>query len=211
MNDSLPVGCVIMASGLSRRFGSNKLLANFCGEPVLCRAFAVTDTPQLAARIVVTRSEQVRDLCEAHRIPALLHNLPGRNDTVRLGLSALLEQLPELAGCMFLPGDQPLLRRTTVEQLVEHFQAQNKAEQDIFRLGAQALDGLSPLVGSPVLFGKRYFPELLTLPEGKGGSVLLKQYPARVHIVCIADREELLDADTPQALAQLEALAGQVR
>ncbi|MBD9242256.1 MAG: nucleotidyltransferase family protein, partial [Ruminococcaceae bacterium] len=26
-NRSLPVGCVIMASGLSTRFGSNKLLA----------------------------------------------------------------------------------------------------------------------------------------------------------------------------------------
>lgn len=211
MNDPLPVGCVIMASGLSRRFGSNKLLADFCGEPVLCHAFTATDTPQLAARIVVTRSEEVRALCEAHHVPALLHSLPGRNDTVRLGLSALLEQLPELGGCMFLPGDQPLLRCTTVEQLVERFRAQNKTEQDIFRPGAQALDDLSPLVGSPVLFGKAYFPELLTLPEGKGGSVLLKRYPARVHTACIADREELLDADTPQALAQLKTLAGQVR
>ena len=211
MNDFSPVGCVIMASGLSCRFGSNKLLADFCGEPVLCRAFAATDTSQLAARIVVTRSEEVRTLCETYHIPVLLHSLPGRNDTVRLGLSSLLEQLPELVGCMFLPGDQPLLRRTTVEQLVEHFCAQNKTEQDIFRLGAQAHDALSPLVGSPVLFGRTYFPELLTLPEGKGGSVLLKRYPARVHTACIADREELLDADTPEALAQLKLLARQAR
>ena len=40
MKELLPVGCVIMASGVSRRFGSNKLLADFCGEPMLCRAFA---------------------------------------------------------------------------------------------------------------------------------------------------------------------------
>ena len=33
-----PVGCVIMASGLSTRFGSNKLLADFGGRPMLCRA-----------------------------------------------------------------------------------------------------------------------------------------------------------------------------
>ena len=32
MKELLPVGCVIMASGLSQRFGSNKLLAPFCGE-----------------------------------------------------------------------------------------------------------------------------------------------------------------------------------
>ena len=109
MKKSLTVGCVIMASGLSRRFGTNKLLADFCGQPMLCRAFDATATPGIAARIVVTRSEEVQALCRAQGVPVLLHSLPGRNDTVRLGLSALLEQLPELSGCMFLPGDQPLL------------------------------------------------------------------------------------------------------
>ena len=115
------VGCVIMASGQSRRFGSNKLLADFCGQPMLCRAFAATATPNLAARIVVTRAVEVQALCTAHSIPVLLHQQPGRNDTVRLGLSALLAQLPELAGCMFLPGDQPLLRRESVEALTDAF------------------------------------------------------------------------------------------
>ena len=62
MKELLPVGCVIMASGLSQRFGSNKLLAPFCGEPMLCRAFAATDTPRLSARIVVTRSDEVAQL-----------------------------------------------------------------------------------------------------------------------------------------------------
>ena len=121
MKKSLTVGCVIMASGLSRRFGTNKLLADFCGQPMLCRAFDATATPGIAARIVVTRSEEVQALCRAQGVPVLLHSLPGRNDTVRLGLSALLEQLPELSGCMFLPGDQPLLRRETVEAMTALF------------------------------------------------------------------------------------------
>ncbi len=51
------------------------------------------------------------------------------------------------------------------------------------------------------------FPELCALPEGKGGNVLLKKYPEHVHTVYIADRNELADADTPEALAKLEALA----
>ena len=59
MKKSLTVGCVIMASGLSRRFGTNKLLADFCGQPMLCRAFDATATPGIAARIVETRSEDV--------------------------------------------------------------------------------------------------------------------------------------------------------
>ena len=169
------------------------------------------------ARIVVTRSEEVQALCRAQGVPVLLHSLPGRNDTVRLGLSALLEQLPELSGCMFLPGDQPLLRRETVEAMTERFcqerlypaEWQKETEREIFRLGAVAENDPAPLVGSPVLFGSSFFPELLTLPENKGGNVLLKKYPAQVRTVCIADSAELLDADTPEVLQQLEALARQ--
>lgn len=217
MKKSLTVGCVIMASGLSRRFGTNKLLVDFCGQPMLCRAFDATATPGIAARIVVTRSEEVQALCRAHGVPVLLHSLPGRNDTVRLGLSALLEQKPELSGCMFLPGDQPLLCRETVEAMTERFcreqpsptEWQKETEREIFRLGFRVRNDPSPLTGSPVLFEKGLFQELLTLPQGMGGSVLLRKYPAHVHTVYIADRNELADADTPEALAQLEALARQ--
>lgn len=209
---SLPlIGCVIMASGLSTRFGSNKLLADFGGRPMLCRALDATDTPALAARVVVTRSPEVRQLCRAQNVPCILHSLPGRNDTVRLGLEAVLEQCPDLAGCMFLPGDQPLLTRQSVERMVDacgrdramRAGQQKETEREIFRLGHRAKNDPSPLLGSPVLFGNAYFPQLRTLPEGKGGNVLIRQYPERVHAVYTARREELCDADTPEALEEL--------
>lgn len=190
-------GCVLMASGLSTRFGSNKLLAQFDGQPLLCRAFAATDTPQLSARIVVTRSAQVQALCKAQGIPVVLHDLSGRNDTVRLGLVALLERCPDLAGCMFLPGDQPLLRTESVEAVVRAFYSTKK--RDICRLSYEGR------AGSPVLFGRRYFELLQHLPEGKGGSFLIRQYPDAVQEVPAASLWELADADTPEALAQLEA------
>ena len=50
-----------MASGLAKRFGSNKLLAEFDRKPLLCRAFAVTEGLH---RVVVTRSTEVQALCE---------------------------------------------------------------------------------------------------------------------------------------------------
>ena len=86
---------------------------------------------------------------------------------------------------------------------------QKETEREIFRLGFRVRNDPSPLTGSPVLFEKGLFQELLTLPQGMGGSVLLRKYPAHVHTVYIADRNELADADTPEALAQLEALARQ--
>ena len=100
-----------MASGLAKRFGSNKLLAEFDGKPLLCRAFAVTKGLH---RVVVTRSTEVQTLCEECGIPVLHHALPFRSDTVRLGLEYLLPRFPAMSGCVFLPGDQPLLTRKTL-------------------------------------------------------------------------------------------------
>ena len=204
------VGCVIMASGLAVRFGSDKLLADFGGAPLIARALAVTASPALAARVVVTRSAEVARLARAAGASTILHSLPGRNDTVRLGLEALLEQCPGLAGCIFLPGDQPLLQRETLEALITAFaQTQKETERAIFRLGARAAHGPDTVVGSPVLFGCGYFPALCTLPEGKGGNVVLKAHPEQVQIVYAQRREELLDADTPEALEELSAIAAQ--
>ena len=155
----------------------------------------------------MTRSAGVKALCDAQAVPCLLHSLPGRNDTVRLGLEALLEQCPNLAGCIFLPGDQPLLQRETLEALITAFaQTQKETERAILRLGARAAHGPDTVAGSPVLFGCGYFPALRTLPEGKGGSFLLRQYPEQVHCFYTAHHEELWDADTPEALQKLEAM-----
>ena len=120
------VGCVIMASGRAVRFGSDKLLADFGGAPLIARALAVTASPALAARVVVTRSAEVARLARAAGAATVLHSLPGRNDTVRLGLDALLGECPGLGGCIFLPGDQPLLRRESLEAMVRDFHAQRE-------------------------------------------------------------------------------------
>ena len=91
------IGCVIMASGLAKRFGSNKLLAEFDRKPLLCRAFAVTEGLH---RVVVTRSIEVQTLCEECGISVLHHALPFRSDTVRLGLEYLLPRFrPCPAAC----------------------------------------------------------------------------------------------------------------
>ena len=203
-----PVGCVIMASGQATRFGSNKLLAEFGGRPLIARALEVSRTPALACRVLVTRWPEVARLGREAGVETVLHSLPGRNDTVRLGLEALLARCPGLAGCIFLPGDQPLLRQPSLEAMVQAFAApgrgQKETEQGIFRLGCRADTGPGPLLGSPVLFGSAYFSALLTLPQGKGGGAILQQHPQKVQPVLTPCPQELLDADTPQGLAELE-------
>lgn len=186
------IGCVIMASGLGKRFGSNKLMADFLGKPMIHRALDATDG-LFAKRVVVTRHEQVAALCREQHVDVVLHDLPNRNDTVRLGLEAL----GDLDACLFLSGDQPLLRRETVAMLLE---SRKENPDSIIRPVYEDTEG------SPVLFPSWAFPELLELPEGKGGGVVIKNHPNAVHRVSVADPFELADADTPEILETLKAL-----
>ena len=57
--------------------------------------------------------------------------------------------------------------------------------------------------GAPVLFPRWTFPELFTLPEGKGGGVVVKKYPEHLRTVGVRDEYELMDADSPQDLSFL--------
>ena len=183
------VGCVIMASGLGKRFGGNKLMADFGGQPMIARILAATEGI-FDRRVVVTRHEDVALLCRKQGIEVVLHDLPNRNDTVRLGLEAV----GDVDGCLFCPGDQPLLRKETVAALVSDW----KKEPDFI---CRTVVENQP--GAPILFPKWAFSELLTLPEGKGGGILTQKYPERVRLHPVRDRYELIDVDTRENLLKL--------
>ena len=185
------VGCVIMASGLGKRFGGDKLMAEFCGKPLIAWILNASEG-LFGRRIVVTRSEAVAQFCREHGAHVLQHDLPHRSDTVRLGLAAVGASA---AGCLFCPADQPLITRESLKALLRASESNPGA---ILRLSAGGL------AGAPVFFPAWCFPELLELPEGRGGGVLLERYPESVHCIEAQSPLELTDIDTPQALAELE-------
>ena len=112
----------------------------------------------------------------------------------RSRMTALLAQQPDLQGCVFLPGDQPCLTRQTLDALAIG------AVPDTIRRPA-APDGTP---GSPVLFGRDYFAALLHLPEGSGGSAVLRAHPQAIRLLP-TPAAELRDIDTR---SDLEALRG---
>lgn len=186
-------GLVIMASGLGKRFGSNKLLADFGGQPLLQRILDTTEK-LFRYRVVVTRHEEVKKICEERKVPVLLHDCPGRNDTIRLGLQAIENAGSRLKSCIFVPADQPFLTGETLRKLAE---ASITDPTGIYRT---AYEGQ---MGAPTAFPAGYFEELKKLPEGKGGNVLIKKYPEAVKSVCAGSQAELLDVDTPEELEVL--------
>lgn len=194
------LGCVIMGSGLGKRFGGNKLLALLKGKPLIQYVLDAT-AGIFARRVVVTRHPEVAALCRAEGVRVVLHQEPYRSDTVRLGLEALAGE-PALAGVMFCPGDQPLLERETVAALAL---CGGSAPGKIWRASWEGKPG------APVLFPAWAFEELKQLPQGKGGGAVIRRYPDRVGLVPARHPWELADVDRPEDLEAMEAFLSSSR
>ena len=182
--------CIIMASGMATRFGSNKLLATLGGKPLI--QYVVEAASGVFGRCVaVTRCPDVAELCRRLGADVVLHDEPGRGDAVFLGMEAL----GECETVTFLQGDQPLIRTSSLREIV------NSAEEGPSSIWRASFDGVP---GAPVLFPAWAFDELRALPSGKGGGHVVRAHPEHVRCVEVADSWELFDVDTPDDLRILE-------
>jgi len=182
-------GCVIMASGIGSRFGGNKLMADFGGVPVIGRV--INAAKGIFTRMMaVTRNAETAAYCRSMGIEVILHDLPYRSDTVRLGIEAM----GNTDGCIFCQGDQPLIGRTTLKAMAL---AAKNDKNSIFRAS------YGGTAASPILFPSWVFGELKELPQGKGGGYAVKNHPECVRSVNADSPYELRDIDTTDDLCEL--------
>lgn len=179
------LGCVLMASGLGRRFGADKLMADFDGSPLISRAIEATGG-LFDKRVLLTRSAAAAEYARARGVQVHLHALPRRSDAMRLGLG----EMAEMDGCLFCPCDQPLLTRQTVAALAAAFARQ---PETIWRPAAEGQPG------APVVFPRWAFAELAAVQQG-GGSAVAAAHPDKVRLLEV-DAWELFDVDTPADLS----------
>lgn len=224
------ISCIIMASGMSKRFGTNKLLATFNNNTLFENAINISRFVSFGKTLAVTRHEELVHICEREHIHCLKHNMPYRNDMVHLGVSHILKETccqknncPR--GILFLPADQPLITKTSLQLLCllfiyynsSHFACNNadkssNANNDYSNNNYSNNNNNNNKIcrlafnenaGAPVIFPACYYNGLLTLPQGKGGGFIAKKHPAQVVLVPAQDEYELFDIDTPDDLIRL--------
>ena len=187
--DRITVGCIIMASGQGKRYGGNKLMALLKGLPLIDCIIRATDG-LFDRRLVVTRHRDVEEYALSLGVEVLLHTRPERSDTIRLGI----ERMADCSHCLFCMGDQPLIKRESLEKILRA--AQQEPER-IWRVEAAGIPG------TPVLFPQKFFSELTALPTGEGGGYVIRNHPEEVSAV-EAESYEMLDVDTPEDLKTVE-------
>lgn len=184
------IGCVILASGLGTRFGGNKLMADFRGKPLIQWVLDAT-AGLFPRRVVVTRHSAIAELCQSQGIACVLHKLPHRSDTIRLGMDYLGN---DMSGCLFCPADQPLLQRATLSKMADAFLQES---DQIWRTEYHGE------VGSPVLFPQWAFPSLSALEEKRGGNAVIQAHRDKVRTVSVSDAWEMKDIDTQEDLERM--------
>lgn len=182
---------LILAAGLARRFGSDKLSAKVAGRPLLQHVIDTAAGVPLAPLVVVVGDvERQLDWRGARplRNPDPGHGL---SRSLQIGLAALSGDA-SVQRVVVLLGDQPLVSALVVERLL----ATGGAGAVVPRYA----DGLA---GNPVLLERAVWPLAATLTGDRGMSQLFDGRPDLVTYVDVPGVNP--DVDTP---ADLEVLDG---
>lgn len=187
------LGAVLMASGMARRFGENKLLHPVDGVPMIERAMAALPPGMFTKAGLVTSYPEIIRLAQGRGYLAIPNPAPeqGQSLSVRLGVKALAD----MDGLLFAVCDQLWLRRESVRRLIEAFSA---GPDRIWALSSAGRKG------NPVIFPKALFPELLALAGDRGGGVVIKAHPELLNLVEAGSPKELSDIDSPMDLDSQE-------
>jgi molybdenum cofactor cytidylyltransferase len=193
------VGAVILAAGRSTRMGGpNKLIAELRGRPLVRIAAEEALASRARPVIVVTghQRERVEEALAGLDVQCV-HNSDfalGLSTSLKAGLAALPADVDGAIVCL---GDMPQVRAALIDQLIAAFDPERGALVVIPTIKGQR--------GNPVVWSRRFFPDLMAVEGDVGARHLIDRYPEAVAEVPLSEKAALIDVDTPEALESLKA------
>ena len=184
---------IVLAAGLARRMGRQKLLLQVGGKAVV-RWSVEAVLPYVEDVIVVTGRDDgaVRAALAGLPVRFAVNPRPeaGQGSSIAVGVAALA---PATASALIALGDQPRLPEGAVAALLRARERSGRAIVAPVYRGVQ---------GTPVLFAAEVFEELAHLDGDAGARSIVQAHPERVERVAI-DATMPPDVDTPEDYARL--------
>lgn len=184
---------VVPAAGASRRFGSQKLLADIQGEPLLQHTLRSLLDGGVARLILVVTPHAALSSVSALRDPRVSvvvnrHAERGMFSSIQAGLAAAS---PE-ADVLVLPADMPFVRASTVQALTSH-RATSRA--------AGVVCAYRRRRGHPILLSPRTWTALLDASSSTSLKAALADLGATPETLEVDDAGVLKDVDVRDDLA----------
>jgi len=193
------IAAVVLAAGRSTRMGGpNKLLAEIGGRPLVRIAVEQALASRAKPVIVVTGHERERVEAALKGLPVqFVHNpdfATGLGGSVRTGIAAV----PAAAdGAIVCLGDMPQVDAALIDRLIAGFAPEQGALAVVPTIDGQR--------GNPVLWSRRFFPDLMAIEGDVGARNLINRYGEAVVEVPVTGKGALVDVDTPEALRGVKA------
>jgi molybdenum cofactor cytidylyltransferase len=194
-NPELPPGlfCVVLAAGMSTRFGDVKQLADYRGQPL------VRHTMRLAGDLCANRSVLVAGN-EWRKVTSACAPLAGFfvvNDAFRSGLgSSIAAGVAAVAACatgvLLLLADQPLIDADYLREM-----------ETVWRQNPRCIvaSEYAGTTGPPVIFPARFFDELRALHDDRGARQIILDNASAVRRMPCA--KAAVDIDFPTDLKSI--------
>ena len=187
----MKLACLLTAAGSGSRFGEDKLLLPFAGQPMGIHAWDVLQDSHFDLRVLVTSAdkEYLIEAAERQGFAIVINPAPeqGMSSSVRLG-TAYICQAGAYNGILYAVADQPYLKAATIQQLIKSF------EMEPCCIWAPEANGRR---GNPVLFPSSLFEELMQVTGDRGGRQVIAAHQNLLRTVTVPP-EELKDIDTKE-------------
>ena len=192
------VAAVILAAGKSTRMAPfNKLLmTDQAGKPMIARVVDNILSSRARPLIVVTghRGGDIRDALAGR--PVTFVDAPDYADGLSASLKSGIAAVPAtVTAALVCLGDMPLITGRLLDRLID--------AHDPLESRAIVIPTHHGSIGNPILWNRRYFPEILALQGDAGARALLHRHMEHVAEIEVNDDSVLRDFDTVESLATL--------
>jgi molybdenum cofactor cytidylyltransferase len=164
-------GIIILAAGKSSRLGSPKQLLVYSGATLLQHAIETAQSSDAGIVIVVlgANADLITDELKPTRVNIVVNAAwkEGMASTIRYGIQTLVKLNPHVEAVIVMVADQPFVTAALLNNLMEV----NRKEQRNIVAGKYG-----DTFGTPVLFSKYFFRELLQLTGDVGAKSLVRKY-----------------------------------
>jgi molybdenum cofactor cytidylyltransferase len=188
---------ILLAAGKSTRMGSNKLLTRISGKPMIRVSAEALLASSARPVLVVTGHERERIEQALAGLNVKFIDNPAFATGLASSLKAGLAAVPQDAdGVVVALGDMPLVAGRHVNRLIAAF---NPAEHRTIIVPVHGGER-----GNPVLWGRQYFQEMLSLEGDRGAKSLMDKHEDHITEIAMRSDAVLADFDTPEALVRLK-------
>lgn len=186
------IAAVVLAAGMSTRMGRPKLSLPYGEHTVIEHIIDTLLTLPLGEVLVITGHEQSQVETLLSRWPVrTVHNPDYREGEMLSSLQTGLRSVaPINHAALLVLGDMPALDSDVVRRLIQAYQASDG--------NAVVIPSYRMRAGHPVLIPRRYWQEILELPQEANPRTVLRGPNTSVIWVQVNSPSVVQDIDTPQ-------------